>query len=194
MSDDKNKGLIEKQIEIEKEMKQVREDYINDMESHMKQITVKIFLNTHKMLKINAASKNTSLEKIATSIIEDKVSDLDIVEYVKNAFENDNANCEGLQQSDITNKTYYLKDKLLKKENLQKRINVKVNPEIHKKLRVISAIQDKSLDKIVGSVIEYEVEETNNIGSIKLMGEILRSVDDNQYCRCYNKNNIYENK
>ena len=71
-------------------------------------------------------------------------------------------------------------DKLLNKGNPRKRINVKVDYETHKKLRVVSAIQDRSLDKIVGSIIEYEVGAENNIDTVKLMNEILESVEDKE--------------
>ena len=79
---------------------------------------------------------------------------------------------------DVDNTTYDLNDKLLNKGNLRKRINVKVDYDIHRKLRVVSAIQDISLDRIVGSIIEYEIGETNNIDTVKLMDEILKSVED----------------
>ena len=65
----------------------------------------------------------------------------------------------------------------MEKGNPRKRINVKVDYETHKKLRVVSAIQDRSLDKIVGSIIEYEVGAENNIDTVKLMNEILESID-----------------
>ena len=45
--------------------------------------------------------------------------------------------------------------------------------ETHKKLRVISAIQDRSLDKLVGSMIEYEIGDDTKINASKLMDEIL---------------------
>lgn len=176
MTDDKFNALIEKQMQREQEMKQVREDYIEDMETPKKQITVKIFSNTHRALKVIAASKDTSLEKIATAIIEDKLSDLDIVNYVKMSFDNSEKIYDWLKQIDIDNSAYDLNDKLLNKGNPRKRINVKVNPETHKKLRVISAIQDRSLDRIVGSIIEYEVGEINQIDTSKLMDEILESI------------------
>ena len=180
MTDDKYEEIIEKQIQREQKMKQVRKDYVEDMKTPKKQITVKIFSNTHRALKIIAASKDTSLENIATAIVENKVSDLDIVEYVKNTFENKNDNFDWLKQIDIDNSAYDLNDKLLNKGNPRKRINVKVNPETHKKLRVVSAIQDRSLDKIVGSIIEYEVGADNNIDTVKLMNEILESVEDKE--------------
>jgi len=44
----------------------------------------------------------------------------------------------------------------------------------------VSAIQDRSLDKIVGSVIEYEIGEKNNINTNKLMDEILDTIDNNE--------------
>ena len=108
---------------------------------------------------------------------------MDVVEYVKDAFENADEFEDGfdwLQRLDIDNTTYDLNDKLLKKGNPIKRINVKVDPDTHKKLRVISAIQDRSLDNIVGSVIEYELGEENNINASKLMDEILDSIEDEE--------------
>ena len=85
-----------------------------------------------------------------------------------------------LKRVDIDNTAYDLNDKLLDKGNPRKRINVKVDYETHKKLRVVSAIQDRSLDKIVGSIIEYEVGAENDIDTVKLMNEILESVEDKE--------------
>ena len=178
---EKHEELLEKHVQREMEMKQVKEDFINETKTPKKQITVKLFPNTHKKLKIIATAKDTTLEKIATEIIENKVAGLDVVEYVKDAFENADEFEDGfdwLQRLDIDNTTYDLNDKLLKKGNPRKRINVKVDPDTHKKLRVISAIQDRSLDNIVGSVIEYELGEENNINASKLMDEILDSIED----------------
>lgn len=183
MTDDKFESLIEKQVQRENEMKEVRDDFINEITTPKKQITVKIFPNTHKKLKVIAASKDATLEKIATAIIEDKISDLDIIEFVKVAFDNVNEFEEGygwLHMMDVDNATYDINDKLLNKGNPRKRINVKVDYEIHRKLRVVSAIQDRSLDRIVGSIIEYEIGETNNIDTVKLMDEILKSVEDKE--------------
>ena len=85
-----------------------------------------------------------------------------------------------LQQVDIDNSAYDLNDKLLDKGNPRKRINVKVDYETHKKLRVVSAIQDRSLDNIVGTIIEYELGENNIIDTVKLMNEMLESVEDKE--------------
>ena len=180
---EKHEELLEKHVQREMELKQVKEDFINETKTPKKQITVKLFPNTHKKLKIIATAKDTTLEKIATEIIENKVAGLDVVEYVKDAFENADEFEDGfdwLQRLDIDNTTYDLNDKLLKKGNPRKRINVKVDPDTHKKLRVISAIQDRSLDNIVGSVIEYELGEENNIYASKLMDEILDSIEDEE--------------
>lgn len=174
------KELIEKQELREQEMKLAKEDFINEMKTPTKQITVKIYPNTHKKLKVIAATQDTTLEKIATAIIEDRVADLDIVEYVKESFENSDDGFNWLQQIDVDNGAYDINDKLLNKGNPRKRINVKVNLESHKKLRVISAIQDRSLDNLVGSVIEYEIGEENNINTAKLMDEILESIEDKE--------------
>ena len=181
MTNDKFDELIEKQVQRENKIRQVREDYLNEMnELPKKQITVKLFPNTHKALKVIATAKDTTLETIATSILEDKIEGLDIVEYVKVSFEKGNDGFDLLQQDDIDNLTYDINDKILDKGNPRKRINVKVDPDTHKKLRVISAIQDRSLDNIVGSVIEYELGEENNIDASKLMDEILDSIEDSE--------------
>jgi predicted HicB family RNase H-like nuclease len=174
---DKFDKLIEKQKQREREMKQAREDFINEVETPKKQITVKLFPNTHKTLKVIATAKDTTLETIATSILEDRIEGLDIVEFVSEAFKSGNDGFDWLQRIDIDNSAYDVNDKLLNKGNPRKRINVKVNPETHKKLRVVSAIQERSLDQIVGSIIEYEVGEENNIDTVKLMNEILESID-----------------
>ena len=76
MEDEKYESLIEKQVQRENEMKELRDDFINEINTPKKQITVKIFPNTHKKLKLIAVSKDTTLEKIATAIIEEKLSDL----------------------------------------------------------------------------------------------------------------------
>ena len=98
---------------------------------------------------------------------------------VENSNEYENG-FEWLQREDIDNSTYDLNDKLLNKGNPRKRINVKVDLDTHRNLRVISAIQDRSLDKIVGSIIEYEIGEKNNIDTSKLMDEILESLEDKE--------------
>ena len=176
MTNDKFDELIQKQVQRENKIRQVREDYLNEMEElPKKQITVKLFPNTHKTLKIIATAKDTTLETIATSILEDKIEGLDIVEYVKESFDNDNE-FDWLKRIDIDNATYDINDKLLDKGNPRKRINVKVDPDTHKKLRVVSAIQDRSLDRIVGSIIEYEIGEINDIDTNELMDEILESI------------------
>lgn len=105
---------------------------------------------------------------------------MDIVKYVKMSFDNSEKIYGWLKRVDIDNTAYDLNDKLLEKGNPRKRINVKVDYETHKKLRVVSAIQDRSLDKIVGSIIEYEVGAENNIDTVKLMNEILESVEDKE--------------
>ena len=180
MTNDKFDELIEKQVQRENKIRQVREDYLNEMnELPKKQITVKLFPNTHKALKVIATAKDTTLETIATSILESRIERLDIVEYVKESFDNNN-DFDWLKQIDIDNSAYDINDKMLDKGNPRKRINVKVDPDTHKKLRVISAIQDRSLDNIVGSVIEYEIGEENNINASKLMDEILDSIEDSE--------------
>ena len=180
---DQYEKVIEKQTQREMKLKEQRKEFIEETQITQKQITVKIFPNTHKALKLLAASKDTTLEKVATSIIEDKVRDLDIVEFVEDAFNDVEAFETGydwLQRLDIDNSAYDLNDKLLNKGNPRKRINVKVDLDTHRKLRVISAIQDRSLDNLVSSIIEYDVGENNQIDTSKLMDEILESIEDKE--------------
>ena len=176
---DKFDALLEKHIQRQQAMKEQYKNFVEEQSIPKKQITVKIFPNTHKALKIIATSKDTTLEEVAISIVEDKIADLDIVKYVKDAVEHPKEfedNRDWLHRDDIDNSAYDLNDKLLNKGNPRKRINVKVDLETHRNLRVVSAIQDRPLGKIVGSIIEYEVGEINQIDTSRLMDEILESV------------------
>lgn len=180
---DKFDALIEKHVQRQQAMKQQYTDYIEEQHLPKKQITVKIFPNTHKTLKIIATTKDTTLEEVATSIVEDRITDLDIVKYVKDAVENPKEfedNNDWLHKDDIDNSAYDLNDKLLNKGNPRKRINVKVDLKTHRNLRVVSAIQDRPLGKIVSSIIEYEIGEINQIDTSKLMDEILESIKDKE--------------
>ena len=93
MDDEKYEAIIAKQLERENNIKELKKDYIDDIENPKKQITVKIFPNTHKKLKVIAASKDTSLEKIATAIVEDKVE-----EFVENISSKDDTQEENNQE------------------------------------------------------------------------------------------------
>ena len=151
-----------------------------------KQISVKLFPNTHKKLKMIATSKDTTLEKVATSIVEDKIYDVDIVKYVadeiKNAEETE-ALTDGklygdpdylyLVIEDNHKRIYDRNDKLLKKGNPRKRINVKVYQQSHLKLKIMAAIQDRSLNNLVSSIIEDEIGEKNEFDADKLLDEII---------------------
>ena len=173
---EKQEKALEKHVQRQIALKEIKTDFIEETENPKKQITVKLFPNTHKKLKLIAASKDTTIEKIATGIIEEQFQDFDIVDFVEKAFEYPEEFEEGydwIRKEDADNSAYDLNDKILKKGRPRKRINVKVTSETHRKLRVLSAIQDRSLDKIVGSVIEYEIGEENKINTSKLMDELL---------------------
>ena len=173
---EKQEKAIERHVQRQIALKEIKTDFIEETENPKKQITVKLFPNTHKKLKLIAASKDTTIEKIATGIIEEQFQDFDIVDFVEKAFEYPEEFEEGydwIRKEDADNSAYDLNDKILKKGRARKRINVKVNSETHKKLRVVSAIQDRSLDKLVGSMIEYEIGDDTKINASKLMDEIL---------------------
>ena len=151
-----------------------------------RQITVKLFPNTHKKLKMIATSKDTTLEKVATSIVEDKIYDVDIVKYVadeiKNAEETEDLTGGKLYGDpdylylvieDNHKRIYDRNDKILKKGNPRKRINVKVYQQSHLKLKIMAAIQDRSLNNLVSSIIEDEIGEKNVFNEDKLLDEII---------------------
>ena len=186
--------LIEKQEQREAEMQKVYEDFIktekemdeiDDQIFPKKQITVKLFPKAHKKLKVMATSRDTTLDKVATSIVEDKIFSMDIVKYVSDEFENAQkmfvpgfddysaARYGGEQWEDYGKKLYDTNNKLLKKGNPRKRINVKVYDETHMKLRIMAAIQNRSLDNIVSEIIENKIGESIEIDPNKLMDEIM---------------------
>ncbi len=187
--------LIEKHDQRVSEMQKAYDDFINaekEMEEYeerifpRKQITVKLFPNTHKKIKVIATSKDTTLEKVATSIVEDKIYNMDIAKYVADEFKSaDELSSEwgfddyetaqyGYEKMQDSDKSLYDKiNKELKSGNPRKRINVKVYYETHRKLRVMAAIQDRSLDNIVSEIIEDEIGEVNEFDTGDLLDQLL---------------------
>ena len=187
--------LIEKHDQRVSEMQKAYDDFINaekEMEEYeerifpRKQITVKLFPNTHKKIKVIATSKDTTLEKVATSIVEDKIYNMDIAKYVVDEFKSaDELSSEwgfddyetaqyGYEKMQDSDKSLYDKiNKELKSGNPRKRINVKVYYETHRKLRVMAAIQDRSLDNIVSEIIEDEIGEVNEFDTGDLLDQLL---------------------
>ena len=186
--------LIEKHDQRVSEMQKAYDDFINaekEMEEYeerifpRKQITVKLFPNTHKKIKVIATSKDTTLEKVATSIVEDKIYNMDIAKYVVDEFKSaDELSSEGFDDYETaqygyekmqdSDKSLYDKiNKELKSGNPRKRINVKVYYETHRKLRVMAAIQDRSLDNIVSEIIEDEIGEVNEFDTGDLLDQLL---------------------
>ena len=78
---------------------------------------------------------------------------------------------EKMQDSDKS--LYDQINKELKNGNPRKRINVKVYYETHRKLRVMAAIQDRSLDNIVSEIIEDEIGEKNEFDTGELLDQLL---------------------
>ena len=187
--------LIEKHDQRVSEMQKAYDDFINaekEMEEYeerifpRKQITVKLFPNTHKKIKVIATSKGTTLEKVATSIVEDEIYNMDIAKYVADEFKSaDELSSEwgfddyetaqyGYEKMQDSDKSLYDKiNKELKSGNPRKRINVKVYYETHRKLRVMAAIQDRSLDNIVSEIIEDEIGEVNEFDTGDLLDQLL---------------------
>lgn len=187
--------LIEKHDQRVSEMQKAYDDFIKaekEMEEYeerifpRKQITVKLFPNTHKKIKIIATSKGTTLEKVATSIVEDKIYNIDITKYVADEFKSaDELSSEwgfddyetaqyGYEKMQDSDKSLYDQiNKKLKNGNPRKRINVKVYYETHRKLRVMAAIQDRSLDNIVSEIIEDEIGEVNEFDTGNLLDQLL---------------------
>ena len=197
---DKFDELIKKQEEKEEEMRKVYENYVNsdkqmeELEETLfprKQITVKLFPNTHKRLKVMATSKDTTLEKIATSIVENNIDSMDFARYVTDeiAHVEDYATLmAGFNKSPDYTMAQYGSDLMddyqkadydryavkLKIGNPRKRVNVKVHYDTHIKLKIMAAIQDRSLNNIVSSIIEEEIGEPDEIDFDKLTKEIIK--------------------
>lgn len=185
---DKFDELIKKHEERELEMKKQYNDYINELieqdeeeekkrieemdkliEIDRKQmeydiiprtgITVKLLPDAHKKLKLISTAKETTLEMLVTSIVENEISPIDIAQYVADVFD-----CEAILKFHEENhrdmaKMFYddFVSKKLIKGNHMKRINVKVDTLTHQKLRIIAATEDRSLDNIVSEILESEV-------------------------------------
>lgn len=195
--------LIEKYEQREAEMEEdysdllITEEDMDKIEEQIfprRQITVKLFPNTHKKLKMIATSKDTTLEKVATSIVEDKIYDVDIVKYVADEIKNAEE-IEALTGGKLYGDPDYLysgiedshkriydeNDKILKKGNPRKRINVKVYQQSHLKLKIMAAIQDRSLNNLVSSIIEDEIGEKNEFDADKLLDEVMDYEIKNSY-------------
>lgn len=186
--------LIEKQEQREAEMQKAYDDYMasekemEELEEKIfprKQITVKLFPDTHKELKLWATSKDTTLEKIATYIVEEKIYNFDIVEYVSEEFKSaEELSSEwgfedyeiaqyGEEKMQDNDKALYDQvNKKLKNGNSRRRINVKVYYGTHRKLRVMAAIQDRSLDNIVSSLIEEVLGEKIELDTQDLLNQL----------------------
>lgn len=155
--------------ELDRIEKRIDEDIIYDMEPR-KEITVKLFQNTHKELKLMAVSKDKPLKHLVTSIVENAVNYIDIVKHV----------VEGLQIEDPillyheeqrkdNYKMFYdlgVRKKVIKKTP-RKRINVKVNYPTYRMLAVMAAVQDRTLDNIVSEILENETGVTITVDEIE---------------------------
>ena len=151
------------------------------------QVSAKLYPETHKQLKIRATTEDTTIDKMATSIIEDRIHDLDIAKYVEKEFENINDSRLSVHLgSDHWNKMEekfreeyeevyeYLAEK--GKSIAMKRINVKVYLSTHKKLGVIGAIENKSLGTLVSEYLEQEFGFIDIQDQNEKMDEIAREI------------------
>lgn len=141
--------------------KTLEEEMIDDMLPR-KGITVRLLPDAHKVLKLVATSKDTTLEKIATSIVENLLERVDIVQYVSEEFKDETILRFNQEDRYDTTKMYYdtAVAKKLINGNPRKRINVKVDYLTHRKLRVIAATQDRTLDNLVSELLENEIGVT----------------------------------
>ena len=132
------------------------------------QISSRLYPETHKQLKIRATSEDTTIDKMATAIVENRIHELDIADYVKKEFENitdsklslhlGSEHWNGIEEKlrmEYDEVYGYLEEKG-KSSRPVKRINVKVYQSTHKKLGVIGAIKNKSLGTLVSEYLEQE--------------------------------------
>lgn len=154
--------------ELARQEGRYREEMIEDMVPR-KGITVKLFPNTHKKLKVMAISKDISVERLTTSIVESVIYDFDIVKHVVEGFEVEDPiliyNEE--QMKDFYKMVYDtgVSKKLIK--GPRKRINVRVDYPTHRKLGVMASVQNRTLDNIVSEILEKETGETIKNEEIK---------------------------
>ena len=160
--------------ELARQEGRLRQEMLDDMVPR-KGITVKLFPNTHKKLKVMAISKDTSVERLTTSIVESVIYDFDIVKHVVEGFEvEDPILIYNEEQMNDFYKTVYdtgVSKKLIKEP--RKRINVRVDYPTHRKLGVMASVQDRTLDNIVSEILEKETGET--IENEKIKEEIKRN-------------------
>lgn len=193
---DKFDELIKKHEERELEMKKQYNDYINELieqneeekkrieemdkliEIDRKQmeydiiprtgITVKLLPDAHKKLKLISTAKETTLEMLVTSIVENEIGPIDIAQYVADVFDREAILKFHEENHRDMAKMFYddFVSKKLIKGNHMKRINVKVDTLTHQKLRIIAATEDRSLDNIVSEILESEVGISLNIDEL----------------------------
>lgn len=193
---DKFDELIKKHEERELEMKKQYNDYINELieqdeeekksieemdkliEINRKQmeydiiprtgITVKLLPEAHKKLKLISTAKETTLEMLVTSIVENEIDPIDIAQYVADVFDREAILKFHEENHRDMAKMFYddFVSKKLIKGNHMKRINVKVDTLTHQKLRIIAATEDRSLDNIVSEILESEVGISLNIDEL----------------------------
>lgn len=194
---DKFDELIKKHEEREFEMKKQYNDYINELieqdeeeekkrieemdkliEIDRKQmeydiiprtgITVKLLPDAHKKLKLISTAKETTLEMLVTSIVENEIGPIDIAQYVADVFDREAILKFHEENHRDMAKMFYddFVSKKLIKGNHMKRINVKVDTLTHQKLRIIAATEDRSLDNIVSEILESEVGISLNIDEL----------------------------
>lgn len=154
--------------ELARQEGRYREEMMEDMVPR-KGITVKLFPNTHKKLKVMAISKDTSVERLTTSIVESVIYDFDIIKHVVEGFEVDDSILiyHEEQMNDFYKMVYDtgVSKKLIKEP--RKRINVRVDYPTHRKLGVMASVQERTLDNIVSEILEKETGETIKNEEIK---------------------------
>ena len=194
---DKFDKLIKQHEERELEMKKQYNDYINELieqdeeeekkrikemdklvEINRKQmeydiiprtgITVKLLPDAHKKLKLISTAKETTLEMLVTSIVENEIGPIDIAQYVADVFDREAILKFHEENHRDMAKMFYddFVSKKLIKGNHMKRINVKVDTFTHQKLRIMAATEDRSLDNIVSEILESEVGISLNINEL----------------------------
>lgn len=206
---DKFDELIKKHEERELEMKKQYNDYINELieqdeekekkrieemdkliEIDRKQmeydiiprtgITVKLLPDAHKKLKLISTAKETTLEMLVTSIVENEIGPIDIAQYVADVFDREAIlKFHEENHRDMAKMFYddFVSKKLIKGKHM-KRINVKVDTLTHQKLRIIAATEDRSLDNIVSEILESEVGISLNIDELYEEAKINKAMQE----------------
>ena len=145
-------------------------DYYEDEESNRssiwktKRVTLKLYKATHAKLKIIASINEKSLDKMASEIVEETVNEIDIVKVVQ----------DGLKELSEPVR-FPIDEEMEESINAseeatfpRKKVTIDLEPETHKKLKIIASAEDQSLEYATSMLVDFKIDE---IDVVKLVAD-----------------------